>query len=297
MTVAVTIGDRGDDDFVAERPRLLGLAYRITGSRAEADDVVQDAWLRWQGSDRDAIVSPPAWLTTVTSRIALDHLRRAQRSREAYVGPWLPEAASPEPGPDDRAELAESVTIGFLAVLERLGPVERVVFLLADIFAVPFDEIAVVVDKTPEACRQVASRARRRVGEERPRFTPTDDEAWRVAVAFLTAAAEGDIEAVTALLAPDVVEVSDGGAHHYAGRRPVVGPHRVARLMVNLSARVPPAATVIPRLVNGQPGAVVLDGDRVVLAVVCSVADGRVDRIWSLVNPDKTATLDSSPIV
>ena len=142
--------------FEEERDRLLGLAYRITGSQADADDVVQEAWLRWDRSDQATVERPGAWLTTVTSRIALDRLRAAQRAREAYVGPWLPEIAVTEAGPAERAELAESLTVGFLAVLERLGPVERVVFLLADVFSVPFDEIAGVVERSPEACRQIA---------------------------------------------------------------------------------------------------------------------------------------------
>jgi RNA polymerase sigma-70 factor, ECF subfamily len=285
------------DLFEAERAHLLGVAYRITGSRAEADDIVQDAWLRWQSADQVAIERPGAWLTTVTSRLALDRLRSAQHRREQYVGPWLPEMATTEPGPDVRAELIESLTLGFLAVLERLGPVERVVFLLADVFKVPYDEIATVVDRSPEACRQVASRARRRVRAERPRFKPTDDDAWRVAGAFLEAALAGDIDAVLAVLSPEVVEVSDGGAHHRAGRRPVVGADRVARLVVNIARKnIGPHLEVEPRLVNGQPGVVLVERGHVRLALACSVVDGLVDRVWVLVNPAKTATSEHPPI-
>jgi RNA polymerase sigma-70 factor (ECF subfamily) len=249
--------------------------------------VVQEAWLRWDRSDHDAVERPGAWLTTVTSRIALDRLRAAQRAREAYVGPWLPEIAVSEADPAVQAEMAESLTIGFLAVLERLGPVERVVFLLADVFAVPFDEIAAVVERSPEACRQIASRARKRVRQERPRFNATDEEAWRVAAAFLTGVQAGDIDTVLGLLAPDVVAISDGGPDHHAARRPVRGPDRVARLVMNLTLRAPAAVTIDVQTINGQPGIVSRIGDRVLMATAIEVIDGQVAGLYSLVNPDK----------
>lgn len=281
--------------FEVERARLVGLAYRITGSRAEADDIVQDAWLRWDRADRTSIDRPAAWLTTVTGRIALDRLKAARHTRETYVGPWLPEVANPERDPADETELAESLTIGFLAVLERLGPVERVVFLLADVFAAPFEEIAAVVDRTPEACRQVASRARRRVRDGRPRFASTDQAAWEVTAAFFTAAQAGDLDALLHLLAPDAVAVSDGGADHHAARRPVAR-ERIPRFVVNLAARLPPGATLVPRPVNGQPALVVEVDGAAAIAMAFAVADGRVQRIWTIVNPAKLATLDSPPI-
>ena len=287
-----------DVTFEAERSRLVGGAYRITGSRADADDIVQDAWLRWQAADRAGIDRPAAWLTTVVSRIALDRLKSAQHRRETYVGPWLPEAANVESGVEQHAEMVESLTLGFLAVLERLNPVERVVFLLADVFGVPFDEIAGVVDKSPAACRQVASRARRRVHDERPRFEPTDDEAWAVTLAFLDAATRGDMASLMELLAPEVVAVSDGGPDHHAARRPVVGVEKVARFVSNLTRRgLELGVEVEARLVNGQPGVVVFDDGVLFDALVCSVVDGRVDRIWTLVNPEKTATIDTPPVV
>ncbi|HEX2578268.1 MAG TPA: RNA polymerase sigma factor SigJ [Aquihabitans sp.] len=285
-----------DATFEAERRRLVGLAYRITGSRAEADDVVQDAWLRWQRADPDTVVRPAAWLTTTTSRLALDRLRSARHQRETYVGPWLPEPANPEPGPADRAELAETLTFGFLTLLERLGPVERVVFLLADVFAVPFDEIAQVVDKTPEACRQVASRARRRVREERPRFSPTDDEAWQVTAAFMEAAQAGDLDTLVALLADDALAITDGGADHHAARRPIVA-ERVPRFIANVTRRgVEPGDVFVPRPVNGQPGVVIVRAGEPVTAVGVSVDHGLVHRLWVIVNPEKLRTLDSAPV-
>ena len=149
--------------FERERPRLVGLAYRMLGTVADAEDVVQDAWFRWQAVPPGGVDRPAAWLTTVTARIALDHLRTARRRRESYVGPWLPEPLVAEAGPAEVAEVAESLRFGFLTVLDELGPVERAVFLLADVFAVPFAEIAVTVGRSEAACRQIASRARRRV--------------------------------------------------------------------------------------------------------------------------------------
>lgn len=286
----------GEAGFERERPRLEGLAYRITGSRSTAEDVVQDAWLRWEATDQASVDRPAAWLTTVTSRLALDHLKSAQHVRETYVGPWLPEVAVAEPGPEEHAELAESVTIGFLTVLERLGPTERVVFLLADVFATPFDEIAEVVDKTPEACRQIASRARTRIREGRPRFAPTDDEAWQVALAFLTAAQVGDLDALVTLLADDALAISDGGAAHHAARRPVVA-ERIPRFVVNLTKRLPEGAEFVAQPINGEPGIVTYAHGRPVMAVALSIANGQVQRMFSILNPDKLQTLTSRPIL
>lgn len=283
-----------DARFEDERGRLIGLAYRITGSRTVAEDLVQDAWVRWEAADRAAIANPAAWLTTVVSRLALDHLRSAAHQREDYVGPWLPEPIAAEPDPAEQAELAESLTIGFLAVLERLGPTERVVFLLADVFAVPFDEIAEAVGKTPVACRQIASRARSRVRDGRPRFQPTDDEAWQVAIAFLTAAQVGDLDALVSLLARDALAVSDGGPKHHAARRPVVA-ERIPRFVANLTARVPDDAEIELRAINGEPGLVVREHGEVTTAMAFTIADGQVVRIWTIRNPDKLGSLEPEP--
>ncbi|MCU1352630.1 MAG: polymerase, sigma-24 subunit, subfamily [Acidimicrobiales bacterium] len=288
-----------DPEFSAERPRLVGVAYRITGSRTEADDIVQDAWLRWQRADRAAIDRPAAWLTTVVSRIALDRLKSAHHQREAYVGPWLPETANPEPGPAERAELAESLTLGFLAVLERLSPTERVVFLLVDVFGTPFAEVAEVVAKTPEACRQIASRARRRVREERPRFDPpSEDEAWQVTLAFMAAAQAGDLDALTSLLAADAVLISDGGADHHAARRPVIA-ERIPRFIVNLTRRLFADLASVElegRLVNGEPGLVIRQQGTPMMAMAIEVRDGKVQGICNILNPEKLTTLDSEPV-
>src|SRR5918996_852581 len=292
----------GDDPlltaFVEERPVLVGLAYRITGPRVQAEDIVQEAWLRARRADVSAIDRPGAWLTTVVSRLALDHLRSARHRRETYVGPWLPE---PVVGPDawiaggdpsDAAELAESVTYGFLQVLETLTPVERVVFLLADVFDVPFPEIAGIVDRSPVACRQVASRARRRMREGRPRDELTGD-ARAVAYQLFEAMAAGNVDQLLSLLAEDAVLVSDGGPDTHAARRPVVGRQRVARFLVNTTSRLAvPGARTEGAVVNGEPGVVISLQGQPAVTVAVHVAEGAVGAVYVMVNPDKLTALD-----
>lgn len=291
--------------FEAERPRLERLAYRMLGTPDDADDVVQEAWLRWQRKDLDDIVNPAAWLTTVTARIAIDRLTSARRRREVYVGPWLPEpltieslgaatvrAASSGPS-SDPAMLAvgsESLELGLLRVLETLGPVERAVFLLHDVFGYPFVQISPIVDKSAAATRQIGKRARERVRSGRPRVEaePADVGAW--SEAFLGAVVEGDLGRLMDMLTDDVVHISDGGAERHAARRPVVGADRVARLLVNLTARGMEAGDDLHWIrVNGQVGLyVVRDGEPNLLAVV-SWRDGRVAELLALVNPTKLA--------
>lgn len=285
--------------FDDERPRLVGLAYRILGSLAEAEDVVQEAWLRWDRTDRDVVDRPAAWLTTVTSRLAIDRLRAQRRRREDYVGPWLPEpvqlaaAGAGIPTASNDPELAalraESLEFGVLVLLDSLGPVERVVFVLADVFAVPYAEIARIVDRSPEACRQLASRARRRLRAQRSQRRPVDDGLLGELVGAI---ALGDAQRVVDLLAPDVVLRSDGGPHRHAARRPVVQPHRVARLLVNLASRTPEGASIALEQVNGSV-AVVIRGERPsVLMAERDASTGAVSRLYLVVNPDKLVGLD-----
>ena len=280
-----TPGSGTADAFMEARPRLVGLAYRILGSLADAEDVVSEAWFRWERADQGAIDRPQAWLTTVATRVAVDHLRARRRGAVDYPGPWLPEPIVGAPGPEEAAELADSLTLGFLILLDELGPVERAVFVLAEVFAVPYDEIAEVVGKTPAACRQIASRARRRVqAADLPRASGADR---RLVDELLGAVATGDLVGVLGRLAPDVVCTSDGGPHRRAARRPVVTAPRVARLLINLSRRFDGRMDVVPVSVNGDAGYVVeLDGvvDQV---LSCSVSDGRVTAIRITRNPDK----------
>jgi RNA polymerase sigma-70 factor (ECF subfamily) len=293
-----------DDDallatLVAERPLLVGLAYRITGSRVEAEDIVQEAWLRARRTDAATIDNPAAWLTRVVARLALDHLRSARHRRESYVGPWLPEpvfggmiTAGPAEDPAAASELAESVTFGFLRMLETLAPLERVVFLMSDVFDVPFPEIGKAVDRSPDACRQISSRARRRIREGSPR-RGTSDDADSVVGELLAALTAGDVDRVLSLLAEDAVLVSDGGPRAYAARRPVVGRERVARFLVNIARRLASLdLSVESAVVNGEPGVVVTGGGRWVLTLTAHVDDGAIAALYSVVNPDKLAALD-----
>ena len=296
---ALSAADDGTAVFAAERRRLTGIAYRITGSLADAEDVVQEAWLRFsKAAASETIERPAAWLTTVTARIALDQLKAARRDREVYVGPWLPEpiAADPltlsQPGPEDMAEMASSLTLGFLHVLETLNPVERVVFILADVFDVPFKEIAETVDKSPDACRQIASRARRRVHDARPhRYAPPDDESARVVAEMLAATSAGDIDGLVRLLTEDAVLVSDGGPHKRAARHPIKGRDRLARFMANLGKRFS-HATLEPVALNGELGMVIYEDGERIAAMNFEVDNGQVREVHVIVADDKLAALD-----
>jgi RNA polymerase sigma-70 factor (ECF subfamily) len=289
------------DTFERERPRLVGLAYRMLGTVADAEDVVQDAWFRWRALPAGTVHRPEAWLTTVTTRIALDHLRAVRRRREAYVGPWLPEPLVAEAGPAESAELAESLRFGFLAILDQLQPLERAVFLLSDVFAVPFAEIAVTVDKSEAACRQIASRARRRMrpatGSPEPgpgeRTERTGERA--LVDALMTAVALGEVDLALGYLAPDVVCISDGGSAVRAARRPVVGAERVVRFLVNLTRRHAGHLSARPASVNGDVGAVVSVDGTVDVVTAFEVVAGRVTTIRMVRNPDKLAHVESPP--
>lgn len=273
------------DVFERERLRLIGLAYRMLGTVTDAEDVVQDAWLRWQTVRTDQLERPEAWLTTVTTRIALDLIGSARRRRETYVGPWLPEPLVSPAGPEETAVMADSLRLGFLTVLDALKPVERAVFLLADVFGVPFAQIADTVGKSETACRQIASRARRRVRQPAPDRDPGANRV--VADALLAAIGSGDIDQVLSHLAPDVVCVADGGAGRRAARRPVVGADRVSRLLVNLAQRYTGDLEVRAVSVNGDAGALIFVGGVVDVVIAFEAHGTLVTTIRLIRNPDK----------
>jgi RNA polymerase sigma-70 factor (ECF subfamily) len=312
--------------FERERPRLVGLAYRLLGSLADAEDVVQDAWIRWSRVDHTTIERPAAWLTTTVSRLGLDRLRARRRAQAAYVGPWLPEPLvrpmaddgttmsrpamrSPrmpiEPSvgatagdPAAHAELADSLTTAFLVLLERLSPDERLVLLLVDVFGESLRTAADTLGRSHDATRQLAVRARRKLTAdtgELPTVRTAPQEQLAIAAAFVGAVMSGDLDAVRSMLHPDVVLTSDGGANRHAARRPVRGADRVARFLVNLSRRLPSDVLgVTPVWVNGSPGVLVtLHGEPYMVNVI-EVAGDQVVRQYSIVNPDKLASIDRS---
>jgi RNA polymerase sigma-70 factor (ECF subfamily) len=283
------------ETFEQHRRRLTGLAYRMLGTLADAEDVVQEAWLRLAQVDAALIREPGAWLTTVTSRLCLDRLRSVRAVREVYVGPWLPEpVVQAEDGPAARVEVDESVGLALLVALERLTPEQRVALVLHDVFAVPFDEVARVLDGTPAAARQLATRARRALEQDGPPRPVAPGLQREVVDAFTAAAAGGDLARLVRLLAPDVVLRSDGGGRVRAALRPVVGADGVARFLLGLVERASGPVTVVPVLVNGEVGLVVVAGspdggpDRSV--IVPHVGPGRVVTGVDIVrNPEKLA--------
>jgi len=288
-----TSGGDGEAVFSAERARLLGLAYRMTGSLSEAEDVVQDAWLRWSGTDRRAVDNPAAWLTTVATRLSLDRLKAIDRRRADYVGEWLPEPVATNRGPEEAAEVADSLTLGFLVMLDRLTPLERAAFLLADVFSEPYASIATTLGRSPEACRQIASRARHKLHQDRgddqgPDRSGDDAELLGRLVAAVLA---GDAAAVVDLLDPDVVLVSDGGPTRRAARRPVVGPERVARLLVNLAGRVQARTAMSLIELNGRPS-LRFEPDDGPFVMQIDQRHGRICSVWFVLNPEKLHGLD-----
>jgi RNA polymerase sigma-70 factor (ECF subfamily) len=281
------------EEFEALRPRLFGIAYRMTGSVGDAEDACQDAWLRWQRVDQGEVENAEAYLVRVVTRLALDRLQSAQRRRETYVGPYLPEplvATDDTAQPEVAAELADSLTFAFLVLLDELTPKERAVLLLHDVFGYPFDEIGPMLDLSPSASRQLASRTRRKLDHERDALRRPDEAREHELVDNLLATiASGDIDAVMALLAPDVVLLSDGGPNRHAARRPVVGVDRVARLVVNLARRLALTTTDLRIVqVNGEPGVLfVEDGEPDYVLSFAFTPDGKVRRFYGQLNPEK----------
>jgi RNA polymerase sigma-70 factor (ECF subfamily) len=294
--------DQATAIFTAERPRLVGLAYRLLGSVADADDIVQEAWIRWSRADHESIERPAAWLTTVVSRLGLDRLRSRRREQVDYVGPWLPEPivqpfsrASDPADPEHASILSDSLTTTFLVMLEHLTPEERLTLLLVDVFGEPFRSVAALLDRSEDACRQLAVRARRKLAAQRDQAEHTrhtQAEQLAVASAFVGAVLSGDIDAVTAMLRPGAVMTSDGGPHRHAARRPVVGPARIARFLVNVYRRIPPDIVEFdPVWVNGAPGVVMRLHGTPYLVCVLEIVDGLIDRQYTIVNPDKLASI------
>jgi len=308
MTARSEPGDGRLDEslsaIVSERRQLINLAYRLLGSLAEAEDVVQETYARWYAMSRqqqESIESPGAWLTKVASRICLDLLGSARVRRERYVGEWIPEplpdstewinarSAGTPVDPADRVTLDESINMAFLVVLESMTPAERVAFILHDVFRYPFAEVAEIVGRTPAACRQLASSARRRVGASQPPPTSTSTSTARragIVRDFKQAWEAKDIDALIGLLDPDATAIADGGGLVSAELRPIEGGEQIARILVDVAGRAP-SGTILARTVNGQPGLVILQDGVIVTVMAFDIAGDRIKHIWAVRNPEK----------
>jgi RNA polymerase sigma-70 factor (TIGR02957 family) len=279
-----------EDPFVAHRSLLFTVAYEMLGSAADAEDVLQESWLRWAGVDHAQVHDPRAYLIRVVTRQALNRLRTLSRSREEYVGEWLPEPVLTSPDVADDVELAESVSIAMLTVLETLGPTERAVFVLREVFEMPYGEIAEAVGKPAATVRQIARRAREHVAARRPRVRVSRAEQQAVVERFLAALRTGRLQELMDLLAPDVVLIADGGGLVAAARVPIRGAELVVKLLARAN-RVVAAFGVTPVWLNGQPaGRLEIDGQ--VAAVSLVVENGRITRIYAVANPRKLTRLD-----
>lgn len=277
------------------RPLLFAIAYRMLGSVADAEDAVQDTFLRWQRavSSGVEIQSPKSWLTTTVTNRCLDELGSARVKREAYVGPWLPEPLVGEAAPDvaDRVADLETLSLAFLVVLESLTPKERAAFLLHDVFGYGFAEVGRMLGEAEATCRQLAKRARARVAERRPRFPAPAEQRERLTSQFIAAIELGDVAGLATLLADDVAVWADGGGKVHAARKPVIGRDKVALYLVNITRLAPPGTEFVPQLVNGQPGVMTLIDGVPYNAIAFDVADGAIRAVYVVVNPDKLRRL------
>jgi RNA polymerase sigma-70 factor (ECF subfamily) len=281
--------------FTEARPLLFAVAYRMLGSIADAEDVVQDAYLRWQQAPEEEIRTPRAYLTTIVTRLAINQLQSARHRRESYVGPWLPEPIVTEHAPDpaEPIELAESLSMAFMLMLERLSPVERAVLLLHDVFDFEYGEIARVVDRSEANCRQLLSRAKKHLGKAETRFDADPAQAERLLERFNAAANAGDVDGMLAVLADDITLWTDGGGKaRGATLAPVHGAEHVARFLAGVAPRwAAMERTIRPAQINGHPGFLVYVEGRAHVAVIFEVRDGRIQAIYSISNPDKLRAL------
>ena len=277
--------------FESLRGRLFGLAYRMLGSRADAEDIVQEAYLRWHQADHNRIDSSEGWLVAATSRLAIDRLRRLKTEREAYVGPWLPQPIVAEGLPPDRyLDLADDLSMAFLTLLERLAPEERAAFLLHDVFDVGYAEIASVLDRSEATCRQVVHRARERVRSDRKRFDVTESAKKALLQKFMTALEARDEHALLELFVPDATWTADGGGRAAAAPTPVVGAERITKLVLGLRDKFWAVdRTLEIATINGEAGLRIRDGDRLTATMSIATDGTRILAVYAVVNPDKLA--------
>lgn len=275
--------------FEPHRRFLVGVAYRMLGSVAEAEDVVQDAYLRWEGADRAEVVEPRAFLARVVTRLCLDRIKSARANREQYVGTWLPEPIIEAPGP---SEVADDLSVALMMTLERLSPLERAAFLLHDVFDMDYSQIAGVLERSETACRQLATRAREHVRDERPRFEPTREAEAKLTAAFATAMMSGDTGALSTLLAEDAVFYSDGGGKRKAALNPIYGRDKIVRFFEGIKTKAAPPTGARPVRINGLPG-FVLQGELGLETISIETSGDRIVAIYAIRNPDKLKHLTS----
>ncbi len=281
------------EEFETFRPRLFAIAYRMLGSAADAEDIVQEAYLRYQGAAGETIRSPKAFLTTVVTRLSIDQLKSARHQRESYLGAWLPEPLLTDAGsePADLVALNDSLSMAFLVLLERLNPVERAVFLLREVFDYDYPAIAAILDKSESACRQALHRARAAIRSGKPRFHSTAEEHHHVFLQFLQTCQQGDVQGLEALLAADVSAVADGGGKASAAVRPLQGSKAVGAFLLGLFKRAPADIQVEIVEVNGRSGLLVRQDQLPILVMMAEVVEGKITHIWSMRNPDKLRRL------
>jgi RNA polymerase sigma-70 factor, ECF subfamily len=278
------------DEFNAHRPLLFSIAYRMLGSRADAEDALQETFLRWQNAADKEVQSPRSYLATVVTRLCIDNLRSAHSQREVYVGPWLPEPVmtAQNDRPDASVELAESLTMAFMVLLESLAPLERAAFLLHEVFEYDYSEIAEIVGKSEAGCRQMIHRAKERVAKRHRRFEPSREDTNRIAARFLETARSGDVQNLMSLFAEDAVMLSDGGGKVRAALNPVQGADAIARFVVGVVRKgIPADATFTLDEINGQPAYVNFQEGHAVSATILDIRGGLIRNLFVIVNPDK----------
>jgi RNA polymerase sigma-70 factor (ECF subfamily) len=279
----------GVEVFDQYRLRLFGIAYRMTGTRADSEDIVQEAYLRWHKTDAEEIESPEAWLVTITTRLSIDRLRILQKERETYIGPWLPEPLFTRKiyTPEEKLEFADNLSMAFMTLLERLSPVERAAFLLRDVFEVSYEEIARIAGKNETACRQLIHRARGKVRREKPRYEATEDDRRRLIEKFLAAMSAGDEKTLLSLFAEDAISTADGGGKVTAARKTIVGGRKLARLYyyIGLKGKGLADFQIVP--INGELGFVTTAFGEPFSATVFDIEDEKILRVYQVMNPEK----------
>lgn len=281
------------ETFNTYRSLLFSIAYRMLGTVMEAEDVLQEAYLRWENASAETVDSPKAYLSTVVTRLCIDALRSAQARREVYPGQWLPEPlilempGLPFQGPAEQIELGDSLSMAFLILLESLSPDERAVFLLREVFDFEYSEISRIVGKSEDACRQILSRARSRIAAGRPRFDVTPEQRERVTMQFAQTLATGDLGGLLSVLAEDVTSWSDGGGKAASARRPIHGAENVARMLLGLFKKAPPDLITVPALVNGEAGFVNYLHGQVLSVMALEITGDRITNLRVITNPDK----------